>query len=40
MHLFNYGYSTVNVLSAMGGVVYYSASGVSIKTKQKIAFKH
>lgn len=27
MHLFNYDYSTFNVLSAAGGVVYYSMSG-------------
>lgn len=27
MHLFNYGFSTFNILSAVGGVVYYSMSG-------------
>ena len=26
MHLFNYGYSVFNVLSAVGGIVYYSMS--------------
>lgn len=39
MHLFNYGFTTFNILSAVGGVVYYSMSSECFAIKGCARYK-